>query len=112
MAGWVCATVAVLVALSLALLYARFSLKQQYEARFRAQAEQLQAAMDREQTLKGLLPICASCKKIRDDNGYWTQVERYVAEHSAAEFTHSICPSCFEGLYPEHSHTPDAPPAH
>lgn len=104
--------IAVLVALSLALLYARFRLKQQSEARFRAQAEQLQAVMDREQTLKGLLPICASCKKIRDDNGYWTQVERYVAEHSAAEFTHSICPSCFEGLYPEHTHSPDAPPAH
>jgi tetratricopeptide (TPR) repeat protein len=104
--------IAVLVALSLALLYARFRLKQQSEARFRAQAEQLQAAMDRVQTLKGLLPICASCKKIRDDNGYWTQVERYVAEHSAAEFTHSICPSCFEGLYPEHTHSPDAPPAH
>jgi hypothetical protein len=104
--------IAALVALSLALLYARFRLKHQSEARFRAQAEQLQAAMDREDTLKGLLPICASCKKIRDDNGYWTQVERYVAEHSAAEFTHSICPTCFEGLYPEHSHTPDAPPAH
>ena len=104
--------IAALVALSLALLYARFRLKHQSEARFRAQAEQLQAAMDREQTLSGLLPICASCKKIRDDNGYWTQVERYVAEHSAAEFTHSICPTCFEGLYPEHAHTPDAPPAH
>jgi tetratricopeptide (TPR) repeat protein len=62
--------------------------------------------------LQRLLPICASCKKIRDDNGYWTQVERYVAEHSAAEFTHSICPSCFEGLYPEHTHSPDASPAH
>ena len=104
--------IAGLVAVSLALLYGRLRLKQQSEARFRAQAEQLQAAMDREHTLKGLLPICASCKKIRDDNGYWTQVERYVAEHSAAEFTHSICPTCFDGLYPEHSHAPDAPPAH
>ena len=104
--------IAVLVALSLALLYARFRLKQQSEARLRAQAEQLQAAMDREHTLKGLLPICASCKNIRDDNGYWTQVERYVSEHSAAEFTHSICPTCFEGLYPEHTQTPDAPSAH
>jgi len=104
--------IAVLVAVSLALLYGRLRLKQQSEARFRAQADKLQAAMDREHTLKGLLPICASCKKIRDDNGYWTQVERYVAEHSAAEFTHSICPTCFDGLYPEHSHAPDAPPAH
>jgi tetratricopeptide (TPR) repeat protein len=98
------AVTAVLVLLSLASLYARFRLKQQSEARLRAQAEQLKDALDRVQTLKGMLPICASCKKIRDDNGYWTQVERYVAEHSAAEFTHSICPSCFEGLYPEHEH--------
>lgn len=101
------AVIAVLVIISLALLYGRFRLKQQSEARFRAQAEELRAVLDREQTLKGLLPICASCKKIRDDNGYWTQVERYVAEHSAAEFTHSICPTCFEGLYPDHQ--PDPP---
>lgn len=100
------AVIAVLVLISLGLLYGRFRLKHQSEARFRAQAEQLQAAMDREHTLKGLLPICASCKKIRDDNGYWTQVERYVAEHSAAEFTHSICPTCFEGLYPDHEAAP------
>jgi tetratricopeptide (TPR) repeat protein len=96
------AVIAGLVMLSLALLYARFRLKQQSEARFRAQAEELRAVLDREQTLKGLLPICASCKNIRDDNGYWMQVERYVTEHSAAEFTHSICPTCFEGLYPDH----------
>lgn len=96
------AAIAVLVLISLGLLYGRFRLKQQSEARFRAQAEELRAVLDREQTLKGLLPICASCKKIRDDNGYWTQVERYVAEHSAAEFTHSICPTCFDGLYPDH----------
>lgn len=101
------AVIAVLVLVSLALLYGRFRLKHQSEARFRAQAEELRAVLDREQTLKGLLPICASCKKIRDDNGYWTQVERYVAEHSAAEFTHSICPTCFEGLYPDHQ--PDPP---
>ncbi|MDA1306758.1 MAG: tetratricopeptide repeat protein [Acidobacteria bacterium] len=98
------AIIAVLVLSSLALLYARFRLKHQSETHLRAQAQELSAALDRVQTLKGMLPICASCKKIRDDNGYWTQVERYVAEHSAAEFTHSICPSCFEGLYPEHGH--------
>lgn len=86
--------IAVLVAVSLALLYARYRLKQQSEQRFRAQAEALAEALDRVQTLKGLLPICAWCKKIRDDNGYWTQVEAYVARHSAVEFTHSICPAC------------------
>ena len=46
------------------------------------------------QALKGMLPICAWCKKIREDNGYWTQVESYISSHSAAEFTHCICPSC------------------
>lgn len=69
-----------------------------------AELARLTEAIDREQTLKGLLPTCASCKKIRDDSGYWTQVEAYVAAHALAEFPHSICPSCFEGLYPEHHH--------
>lgn len=88
------AVIAGLVLLSLALLYARYRLKRNSEARLRAQAEALSDALERVQVLKGMLPICAWCKKIRDDNGYWTQVESYVASHSAAEFTHSICPSC------------------
>ena len=99
--------IAVLVLVSLALLYARFRLKQQSEARFRAQAETLAEALDRVQTLKGLLPICAWCKKIRDDNGYWTQVEAYVSDHSAAEFTHSICPSCFDTVSSEQPAQPE-----
>ena len=88
------AAIAVLVLVSLGLLYARYRLKHQSEARFRAQAEALADALARVQTLRGLLPICAWCKNIRDDNGYWTQVEAYVSNHSQAEFTHSICPSC------------------
>ena len=51
--------------------------------------------------LRGLLPICASCKKIRDDRGYWHQIESYIRDHSEAEFSHSICPKCEEKLYPE-----------
>jgi hypothetical protein len=51
--------------------------------------------------LRGLLPICASCKKIRDDNGYWMQIEGYIKDHSEANFTHSICPDCAKRLYPE-----------
>lgn len=51
--------------------------------------------------LRGLLPICASCKKIRGDNGYWSQLETYIRDHSQAEFTHSICPDCMKQLYPE-----------
>jgi hypothetical protein len=51
-------------------------------------------------TLNGLIPICAACKKVRDDQGYWKQVETYVAEHSAARFSHGLCPSCVGELYP------------
>jgi PAS domain S-box-containing protein len=55
---------------------------------------ELQAALSEVKALHGLLPICASCKKIRDDQGYWTQVEVYLTENSSAEFTHGICPEC------------------
>jgi hypothetical protein len=51
--------------------------------------------------LQGLLPICASCKKIKDDEGYWKEVENYIAERSDAKFSHSICPDCLKELYPE-----------
>ncbi|MCL7489805.1 MAG: PAS domain-containing protein [Desulfobulbaceae bacterium] len=61
--------------------------------------EKLQLAMDKVRTLSGFLPICASCKKIRDDKGYWNQIESYIREHSEAEFSHSICPECAEKLY-------------
>ncbi len=54
-------------------------------------------------TLKGFLPICASCKNIRDDAGYWQQIESYLREHAEVEFTHGICPRCAEKLYPEFS---------
>jgi len=53
-------------------------------------------------TLRGLLPICASCKKIRDDHGYWQKVESYISAHSEAAFTHGICPDCMKLLYPEY----------
>ena len=52
-------------------------------------------------TLKGLLPICSHCKNIRDDKGYWNQVERYVTEHSEAQFSHGICPECAQKYYPD-----------
>jgi len=52
-------------------------------------------------TLSGLLPICASCKKIRDDTGYWNQIETYIKAHSEADFSHSICPACAKELYPD-----------
>jgi len=52
-------------------------------------------------TLRGLLPICAWCKQIRDDKGYWHKIESYIRDHSEAEFTHGICPKCAEKLYPD-----------
>jgi PAS domain S-box-containing protein len=63
---------------------------------------ELQEALAGIRTLKGLLPICASCKKVRDDKGYWNQIEAYVSEHSEAEFTHGLCPECAQKLYPRY----------
>jgi sigma-B regulation protein RsbU (phosphoserine phosphatase) len=58
----------------------------------------LEEALARVKQLQGLLPICSYCKKIRDDQNYWQQVESYIAEHSQAQFSHSICPDCYEKL--------------
>lgn len=70
-------------------------------------AKELEAAvieaMSNIRILRGLFPICASCKKIRDDGGYWKQIDGYIRDHSEAEFSHSICPDCMERLYPEFS---------
>jgi PAS domain S-box-containing protein len=63
--------------------------------------DHLNQTLSKVKTLSGLLPICASCKKIRDDRGYWQQMETFVREHSGAEFSHSICPDCMKTLYPE-----------
>lgn len=61
----------------------------------------LQKALSKVKLLSGFLPICAACKKIRDDQGYWNQIETYIRQHSEAEFSHSICPDCASKLYPE-----------
>jgi PAS domain S-box-containing protein len=61
---------------------------------------ELQKMIAEVRTLSGLLPICSSCKKIRDDKGYWNQIETYIGEHSNAEFSHSLCPECVKKLYP------------
>lgn len=71
---------------------------------------QLQEALVSVKTLRGLVPICASCKRIRDDQGYWHAVELYVAQHSEAEFTHGICPECRKRLYPEYETQPAVKP--
>lgn len=61
----------------------------------------LKKALNEIKTLRGILPICSSCKKIRDDEGYWNQIEYYISVHSNAEFSHGICPDCAEQLYPD-----------
>ena len=67
---------------------------------------ELREALARVKTLNGLLPICSRCKKIRDDTGYWNQIELYISKHSMAEFSHSICPDCAQILYPEMKFNP------
>jgi len=62
---------------------------------------ELKEALSEVKTLSGLLPICTSCKKIRDDSGYWNQIESYIRDRSEAEFSHSLCPKCARTLYPE-----------
>ncbi len=59
-------------------------------------------ALSKIKTLSGMLPICSSCKRIRDDEGYWTQIETYINEHSEAEFSHGLCPECASKIYPEY----------
>ncbi len=62
---------------------------------------ELKNSLETIKTLRGLIPICANCKKIRDDKGYWNQIESYIQKHSEAEFSHGICPECARRLYPE-----------
>jgi methyl-accepting chemotaxis protein len=83
-----------------AILVAGWSIFHELAARERAEAQV--------KTLGGMLPICANCKKIRDDGGYWHQIESYVREHSEAEFSHGICPDCAAKLYRSTSAGPDS----
>ena len=62
---------------------------------------ELQRTLEHIKTLRGMIPICANCKKIRNDKGYWSQVEVYIRDHSDAEFSHCICPDCAQTLYPD-----------
>ena len=89
------------------LIFGARNLQGHIQGRQRAEAEQerliaeLQGAVANAKTLRGLIPICASCKKIRDDEGYWTQLETYLKQHSDAEFSHGLCLDCMRKLYPD-----------
>jgi ligand-binding sensor domain-containing protein len=89
-------------ALGLVVAFYRGRLKavQKHEAEL---ARRVEEEMARTKILRGLLPICASCKKIRDDKGYWNQIESFIHTHSEAEFSHGICPDCMQRLYPEYA---------
>ncbi len=69
-------------------------------ARIRTHIE-LKNAREEIKSLRGIIPICASCKKIRNDKGYWNQIEAYIRKHSEADFSHGICPDCAKRLYPD-----------
>ena len=76
--------------------------RHQVEAERNQLIKDLQDAAARIKVLRGLLPICSFCKKIRDDEGYWEQLESYISEHSEALFSHGICPVCMKEHYPEY----------
>jgi len=75
--------------------------KERLEELVETRTAELKDALARVKTLSGFLPICVSCKKIRDDKGYWTQVEEYLRDHSEVEFSHGLCPDCLKKLYPQ-----------
>lgn len=93
------------------LAYALEAARKYYYDQLAAEKVALEAALQQVKTLQSLLPICASCKKIRDDSGYWHQVESYMRHHAGIEFSHSICPECRTKLYPAFrpKQTPSAP---
>jgi len=78
-------------------------IRREIEEKNKVLISDLQDKMNEIKQLSSFLPICSSCKKVRDDNGYWEQIEHYISKHSDTEFSHSLCPSCTNKLYPEFS---------
>lgn len=76
------------------------SKRKELENEREALVNELEKALEQVKTLQGLIPICSSCHKIRDDNGFWQRLEEYIEAHSEAEFSHGICPDCMKTLYP------------
>jgi len=84
----------------LARVTSALNLKREMDAR-KARERELEQALSEVKVLRGFIPICASCKKIRDDKGYWQQIETYIQERSEALFSHGICKDCMKKLYPD-----------
>jgi hypothetical protein len=76
------------------------NLRDRYLRQLIEDKDKLQKALDEIRVLKGMVPICASCKRIRDDKGFWTRIEAYMKKHSDVEFSHGICPECAQKMYP------------
>ena len=74
---------------------------EQSQEELQVSLDQLKVANSEVKTLSGLLPICSMCRNVRDDKGYWSRIEAYVATHSDAQFSHSICPDCAKIHYPD-----------
>ncbi len=89
------------VATRTAALQAEVAQRKRYQEEGEQLIVELQQALDEVKTLSGLLPICSFCKKIRDEQGAWQQLEAYVGRHSGAEFSHGVCPECLKRHYPE-----------
>jgi len=82
-------------------LLKEIEIRKKTEIQNRELIEDLKKSMNEIKQLSSFLPICSSCKKVRDDNGYWKKIEHYVSKHSNTEFSHSLCPTCVNKLYPE-----------
>ena len=89
------------IKLELSLAQQEIELRKEAERERDTVIEKLQKTLSEVKTLRGLIPICANCKNIRDDTGYWNRIEAYIQKHSDAEFSHSICPECEKKLYPD-----------
>ena len=88
---------------AIAVLSVDITERKHMEAQLRHSVAAMERALGEVKTLSGLLPICAGCKKIRDDKGYWQEVEQYVQQRTDAEFSHGLCPDCMRRLYPEYA---------
>ena len=78
------------------------TLRKKMEAERERLIQELESALSEVRVLRGLLPICAACKKVRDEDGVWSEVENYISNRSEAEFTHGMCPDCLRKYYPKH----------
>lgn len=84
------------------MIFRDISARKQLENERERLVTELRKTLGQVKMLSGLLPICASCKKIRDENGAWNEIETYVRKHSQVNFSHGMCPDCMRGLYPEY----------